>query len=254
MSNIAETQAQAPRTGWRKADFGLLEALAVLVARDNIVSWAKMAAIAASITLPALPLFKQNYLLFAVVVLVLLWVKLRGETWASFGLIRPQSWLRTLGLGVLLFAVTLVYSAVAVPAIDSAVAAYTGASRGQVAAYFAEMKGNLSLLLLLLPFTWLFAAFGEEVFYRGYLMTRFAQFMDESRLAWTVALVTQAVIFGFAHSYQGPIGMVGTTILGLINGAATLLWRRNLWPAIIAHGLTDTLGFTLLYLGQYGAD
>jgi uncharacterized protein len=254
MSNIAQTHSQAPRTGWRKADFGLLEALAVLVARDNIVSWAKVAAIAAGITLPALPLFKQNYLLFAVVVLVLLWVKLRGETWASFGLIRPQSWIRTIGLGVLLFAVTIVYSAIAAPAVDNAVAAYTGASRGQISSYFAEMKGNLSLLLLLLPFTWLFAAFGEEVFYRGYLMTRFAQFMGEGRFAWTVALVTQAIIFGFAHAYQGPVGMVGTAILGLITGAATLLWRRNLWPAIIAHGLTDTLGFTLLYLGQYGAD
>ena len=254
MSNIAETQEQAPRSGWRRADFGLLEALAVLVARDNIVSWAKVVAIAAGITLPALPLFKQNYLLFAVVVLVLLWVKLRGETWASFGLIRPQSWMRTLGLGVLLFAVTLLYSVLAAPAVDNAVAAFTGATRGQVAAYFAEMKGNLSLLLLLLPFTWLFAAFGEEVFYRGYLMTRFAQFMGETRIAWAVALVTQAVIFGFAHSYQGPVGMVGTAILGLINGAATLLWRRNLWPAMIAHGLADTLGFTLLYLGQYGVD
>jgi membrane protease YdiL (CAAX protease family) len=48
--------------------------------------------------------------------------------------------------------------------------------------------------------------------------------------------------------------MVGTGILGLISGAATLLWRRNLWPAIIAHGLVDTLGFILIYLGHYGGD
>ena len=117
---------------------------------------------------------------------------------------------------------------------------------------FAPLKGNLSLFLFLLPFVWLFAAFGEEFFYRGYLMTRFAQFMGETRLAWGVALVAQAILFGAAHAYQGPVGMVGTALLGAISGAATLLWRRNLWPAIIAHGLQDTLGFTLLYLGLYG--
>jgi hypothetical protein len=230
----------------------MLEAITALVAHFNIGAWAKASAVAAGVTLPALPLFKQNYLLFGVVLLVLLWVKLRGETWSSFGLIRPKSWLRVVGLGIVLFGFIIVYSSVAAPAISNAVAAATGSSRGQIAAYFADMNGNLPLFLLLLPFTWLFAAFGEEVFYRGYVMTRFAQFMGETRVAWIVALIAQAIIFGIAHSYQGPVGMVGTGIIGLINGAATLVWRRNLWPAIIAHGLADTLGFTLIYLGLYG--
>jgi membrane protease YdiL (CAAX protease family) len=133
------------------------------------------------------------------------------------------------------------------------VASFTGASADTARTFFADLKGNLPLLLLLLPFTWLFAAFGEEVFYRGYLMTRFAQFMGEGTLAWTIALFAQALLFGAAHAYLGPVGMVGAGMLGLINGAATLLWKRNLWPAIIAHGLTDTMGFTLLYLGLYGS-
>lgn len=236
----------------RKTDLGLMEAAVFFALHRGITALARAAAIAAGITLPALPLFKQNYLFFAVALLVLAWVKIRGETWASFGLIKPQSWLRVGALGVVLFVAVVAYSAIAQPAISQAVSAFTGASRDTTTTVFADLKGNLPLLLLLLPFTWLFAAFGEEVFYRGYLMTRFAQFMGESTLAWTIALFAQAAIFGAAHAYLGPIGMVGAGMLGLINGAATLLWRRNLWPAIIAHGLTDTMGFTLLYLGQYG--
>lgn len=238
----------------RKADFGLVEAIAATVARDNVSAWAKAWTVAAGVTLPTLPLFGTNYLLFATVLVVLLWVKLRGETWESFGLIVPKSWMRIVGLGVLLFLFIILYSATIAPAISKAVAELTASSPNRAGEFFASMKGNLPLLLLLLPLTWLFVAFGEEVFYRGYLMTRFAQFLGESRTAWVIALLTQAVIFGAAHSYQGPVGMVGAGILGLISGAATLLWRRNLWPAIIAHGLVDTLGFILIYLGHYGGD
>jgi membrane protease YdiL (CAAX protease family) len=248
----ATLPAQTSGRSLRLADFGLLEALAFLLARQNIATWAKSWAAAAGMALPALPLFQYNYLLFASVLVMLLWVKLRGETWESFGLVNPESWLRVTGLGVLLFVLVVAYSASAAPAISKAVAELTGSGPNLAGQYFASLKGNLPLLLLLLPLTWLFAAFGEEVFFRGYLMTRFAQFMGEGRLAWTIALIAQAAIFGAAHSYQGPAGMVGAGILGLILGAATLLWRRNLWPAIISHGLTDTLGFTLLYLGHYG--
>jgi hypothetical protein len=251
MSEMTATQPP-PRAGLRLADFGILEALAFLVARQNIGLWAKAWATAAGVTLPAIPLFQHNYLLFGVVLVLLLWVKLRGETWASFGLITPKSWTRVAGLGVLLFIFIILYSATAAPMISKAVAEITGTSRSLAGDYFASMKGNLPLFLLLLPLTWLFAAFGEEVFFRGYLMTRFAQFMGEGRLAWMVALFAQAAIFGAAHAYQGPVGIVGTAMIGLILGAATLLWRRNLWPAMIAHGLADTLGFTLIYLGQYG--
>jgi membrane protease YdiL (CAAX protease family) len=242
-----------PARGLRRADFDLIEAIVVLVAHRTVMLWATAAAVAAGLTLPALPLFKTNYLMFALVLLLLLWLKLRGETWASVGLIRPKSWLRVVGLGVLLFVAVVIYSAFAQPAITKAVAEFTGASPLLARDYFAQLQGNLPLLLLLLPLTWAFAAFGEEVFYRGYLMTRFAQFMGEGRIAWTVALFAQAVLFGTAHAYQGPVGMVGAGILGLISGAATLLWKRNLWPAMIAHGLADTMGFTLIYLGLYGA-
>ncbi|MCE9521587.1 MAG: CPBP family intramembrane metalloprotease [Alphaproteobacteria bacterium] len=237
----------------KKSDAGLLEAGAALALRTSITGWAPAAALALGVTLPALPVLKQNYLLFLTVLLILAWVKLRGETWASFGLIVPAKWGRIVGYGLLLFAAQLAFSVLALQPIEHAVAAFTGSGPNKAAQVLGELTGNFPLFVFLLPFVWLFAAFGEEVFYRGYLMSRFAQFMGEGKIAWTVAVVAQAILFGAAHAYQGPPGMVGVAIGALISGAGTLIWGRNLWPAIIAHGLIDTLGFTLIYMGKLGS-
>jgi uncharacterized protein len=105
------------------------------------------------------------------------------------------------------------------------------------------------LLLYILPFVWLFAAFGEEILYRGFVMTRIAQLLGQGRAAWIAAVFLQAVPFALTHAYQGPVGMVAVFVLAVITGAGTVLWGRGLWPAMIAHGPQDTLGFFALYAG-----
>lgn len=234
----------------RRADLGLIEAGIFVALRTYARPLAAAAAVAAGITLPTVPLFETNYVYFILTLFILLWMKLRGETWGSIGLVPPR-W-SDIGWGVLLFVAIVVYSSVLQTQIDHLVSQWTGTSRTLAAERFADIKGNLNLFLLLMPFTWAFAAFGEEVFYRGYLMTRIAQFMGEGRIAWTIALVAQACLFGAAHAYQGPVGMVGTAALGIFFGLGSLIWGRRLWPAMLAHGLADTLGFWLMYAGLYG--
>jgi membrane protease YdiL (CAAX protease family) len=63
-----------------------------------------------------------------------------------------------------------------------------------------------------------------------------------------MALVVQAVVFGFVHAYQGPAGILGTTINGLIYGGLTLAARGSIWPAALAHGSSNTIGIMELYL------
>jgi membrane protease YdiL (CAAX protease family) len=237
----------------KRTDLGLIEAAAVLGLHYKIVALTLAAALAAGIVLPAMPVLKHTYILFGFTLVILLWVKLRGETWASFGLIAPTPWRRTIVYGFILFAAHLLYGAAALGPIERAVAEFTDSGPNQASQVLGAVTGNFPLFLYLLPFVWLFAAFGEEVFYRGYLMTRFAQFMGEGRIAWAFAIVAQAILFGAAHAYQGPPGMVGIAVGALITGVGTLIWGRNLWPAVISHGLTDTLGFTLLYLGLLDA-
>jgi hypothetical protein len=114
---------------------------------------------------------------------------------------------------------------------------------------FADLPGNLPLLLKLLPAAWLIAAFGEEFFFRGFLLTGIAGVLGRSRAAWVTAVLAQAVAFGLIHAYQGPAQAISIGIGGAVYGGAFLLARRNLWPLILAHGLNDTIGLILLYSG-----
>jgi len=113
---------------------------------------------------------------------------------------------------------------------------------------FSGVSGSSVELIKLLALSWILAAFGEELAFRIVLMRGIAFALGDSRLAFGVALVVQAVVFGFIHAYQGPAGILGTTINGLIYGGLTLAARGSIWPAALAHGSSNTIGIMELYL------
>ncbi len=96
---------------------------------------------------------------------------------------------------------------------------------------------------------WTFAAFGEEISYRGYLVTRAADVGARSKFAYWVAVVLVSVLFGYGHYYKGPSGVVDSGMAGLVLGAAYLLSGRNLWVCILSHGFIDTAGIIALFFG-----
>ena len=112
-----------------------------------------------------------------------------------------------------------------------------------------QKSGDVWSLLKVLGISWTFAAFGEEIGYRRYLLGRAADLADNSTLALWAALVAVSVLFGIGHYYQGPAGMLPTACDGFIIGAAYLLSRGNLWVAVLAHGLIDTIVFGAVFLG-----
>ena len=75
-------------------------------------------------------------------------------------------------------------------------------------------------------------------------------FGEQSRSSWVIGLVLSSIGFGLVHFHQGPGGMVGTGFVGLVYGIFYLRSVRNLWVPIIAHGLTGTIRFIMLYLSQ----
>ena len=96
---------------------------------------------------------------------------------------------------------------------------------------------------------WTFAAFGEEISYRGYLLTRAADVGARSKTAYWVAVLMVSVLFGIGHYYKGPAGMVDSGMAGLVLGITYMLSGRNLWACILAHGFTDTFGVVALFFG-----
>jgi len=77
-----------------------------------------------------------------------------------------------------------------------------------------------------------------------------SRFFAGGQLADATALVVQAG----AVRFQGWAGVIGTGVYGLFFGAATYVSTGRLWSAVIAHGTLDTLGSTLLFLGQLHHD
>ena len=176
--------------------------------------------------------------------LALGWVslRLRGIPWRELGLTYYVSLPRTLGLG---FAGGILVAGFQLLVVQSFVAWVSGAQPDL--SDFQELKGNLVLLLLLVTLSWLVAAFGEEMVYRGYLMNRAAEWGGNGRRAWWLSAFLVSVLFGVAHASQGPSGMVVEGVAGFWLALAYLGTGRNLLVPIIIHGVQNTVDFGLIY-------
>ena len=173
-------------------------------------------------------------------------LRLRGMRWRDVGLARPHGWGAVLAAGILAgVAMELLELFVTQPLLVRLFGKMPDLSLLQ------GLRGNAAMLLLGLLLTWTLAAFGEEMVYRGYLMNRVAGLGNNSRTAWIVSLLIASAIFGFGHLDQGITGQTENAINGLLLGLLYLACGRNLWAPIIAHGITDTLDLTLLFLGKY---
>lgn len=168
-----------------------------------------------------------------------------GSGWAGIGLDAPERWGRTLGVGLGVavatwIGVSLLFQGLVVPYFD---VPPPDVSR------FRSVRGDPALLATGLLYVWTFAAFGEEILYRGFLMSRVAALLGNTRPGWGVAAAVSALVFGLMHFYQGPGGIIATGAIGLAFALAYLRWSRELWIPVVAHGVIDTASFVALYLG-----
>jgi uncharacterized protein len=169
---------------------------------------------------------------------------LRGVGWRGVGLGRPAHVPRTVAVGVAAgILLQLLSEFVTEPAIRSFTHQVADLSE------FAPLVGNLKLAMLYFAIVWTWAAIGEELTYRGYVLNRVADVGSRTATSWVAALLVVTALFGFGHSYQGLAGVLDTGIHGLLLGVLYLVAGRNLWPCVIAHGVCDTVGIALIYLG-----
>lgn len=186
------------------------------------------------------------------VMLSLVWfgMYVRGETWKDFGLtfgaITWKQVFTSVALSLLVFAL-----AVAGFLIGSIIMAnITGIPDQADMSAYAFLQNNPGMLILSLCGIYLVSSFGEEVIYRAFLINRLQQMGLNGKLGTVGTIILSAVIFGFAHYQWGPIGIVQTTMMGIVLSASYLKLHRRLWILVLAHAYMDTILMIQMYLAS----
>lgn len=193
-------------------------------------------------------MFAGQISVVCMVIAATIMLRFDGKTWSDMGLRWAPS-RRALVKGAGLVAATLVISIAAAVAIETLILAlFDIPDTGR-----APDLSSPAIYLLVLATVWTSNAFGEEMINRGFLMNRFATMFGGGSSAWILAAFAQAFLFGLCHYGYGLMGIIATGVIGLVYGLMYLFAKRSLWPLIIAHGINNTIGMTMLFLGQNSA-
>jgi uncharacterized protein len=193
-------------------------------------------------------LYHHIYLSKTPYLLVLAWIsfRLRCIRWRDVGLCIPAQWRRLIGIGVAAGVVMeLLELFVTQPVLVALTGKYPDLSG------FRQLVGNFPLLLLAVAGSWILAAFGEELAWRGYILNRVADLFGRNRLGWAISIGAVSVVFGLAHSYQDITGIIENSLDGALLALLYMACGRNLLAPIVAHGVTDTVDSLIVYFGHY---
>jgi membrane protease YdiL (CAAX protease family) len=208
-------------------------------------TWLEIAVFVAIVVADAYGLVPLSQTVF-LLPFVWLALRLRHEPWSVIGFSRPRHLGWSIAAGALAGVAMELF---AVHVTTPWISAFTGAEPDY--SDFKAIQGNLSLLIVFLALSWVLAAFGEEICFRGFLMQRLAQVFGGGRGAWAASLVASSALFGWGHTEQGLSGWLQEGLSGFLLGVLFLLAKRNLAVPIVAHGVSNTLAFVLIYLGRY---
>ena len=174
--------------------------------------------------------------------LVATWrMRVRGVSWKELGLLRPKSFWKTLGVSALILA-TVMISLISFEIIKDHLpfSMIPDTSSESAVSKFGDLNGNWLLFFSIIPMV-LIESFLEELLDRGFLMNWLERLFSKTSFATVIAVLFQAAIFGFRHSYDLSERSITVFIIGLVMGIAYMVFGRNLWPLIIAHCILNTM-------------
>lgn len=179
-------------------------------------------------------------------ILALGWLSLRwrGIGWRGVGFTAPSSWPRAIALGAVTGIALQLSSFVTEPLFERLTGTPVDVSELQ------PVVGNFKLALLYLVAGWLLGALREEAAYRGYLLNRVADVTGHGRAGLAIALIATSALFGLGHVWGGPTAALDSGLHALVLGGLYLAAGRNLWPPLVAHGVSNTVGVGLVYFGM----
>jgi membrane protease YdiL (CAAX protease family) len=112
---------------------------------------------------------------------------------------------------------------------------------------FTGLQGNVAMLLTWVALSWTVAAVGEELAFRGFVLTRMSELIGSAGVRLAIAVVLTSLLMGLLHTEYGLVGVVASAIDSVFY--TVLRYRyRSLWASILAHGFLDTIGFVTFFL------
>jgi len=223
-----------------------------LIAFIEVIGFVAFALILKRVLDPLIWRFAGPVSLVAVLIILTGYMRFRGLSWSDMGLralpgiraklmVIPQALLVFLAFAAAVAPILLISKALDLTFMTQIPAG--------VEERWGDIAGSLPHYLLWMGIVWISAAFGEEMFFRGFLITRLQTAFAGLPMASVLAVLLPALLFGYAHMYyQGLRGLIVTGAIALAFGTMFLVFKRNLWPIILLHGIIDSIGMTSRYL------
>jgi len=190
--------------------------------------------------LPGVPYMARVVLGSLLAVGVATWrMRARGVRWADLGLRKPEN----LGKTLIVTAVTVVavvISIISFEILKDLLPIELAPDTSSDGSRFGDLEGNFALLLSIIGIVWLESAL-EELMDRGFLLNWLERLFARPPMATILAVLIQAILFGFRHSYDLSERSVTVGLIGLILGIAYVACGRRLWPVILAHCVLNSL-------------
>jgi len=170
-----------------------------------------------------------------------LFMKRRGITWKSIGLRKPKNIPKTFLIAgivvIIIIAMLLIFNLIqdSFSFVKESSEAVKGTGTGQTLS-----NGNYGYVFSVILFVWLQSAL-EELLERGFLITWVEGVFSNLKLKTVFAIIIQACIWGFRHSYDISERSISVALIGIIMGIVYVKFDRNLWPVIIAHCAMNTI-------------
>lgn len=168
--------------------------------------------------------------------LVATWrMRARGISWKGIGLRKPKSYKAAI-LATVFILVCIPILIIAFEIIKDLLPIHLAedTSNADAVSKFGNLQGNWILFFTIMPLVLLQSTL-EELLDRGFLINWIERTFSSTTIATVLAVVLQAAIFGFRHSYDLSTRSVTVGLIGLVMGVAYVAFGRNLWPLIIAH-------------------
>jgi membrane protease YdiL (CAAX protease family) len=173
-------------------------------------------------------------------ILVLVWVRLSRTPWREIGFVRPDSWIRTAAIGIVLgVALKFLLKMIVMPLFGAP----------PINLPYHYLAGNRAALPGVIFAMIFVAGFGEETVYRGYMFERLERLFGSGLGARTLTVMLTAALFAAAHySVQGLAGVEQAAITGIVFGTIFAFTRR-IWMVMFAHAAYDLAAVAMIYWG-----